>query len=451
MKKAKSNFSKFMLLWTGELLSQIGGGLTSFGLGVYVFNATGSAAQMALVTLLGFLPTLLLSVPAGVLADMHDRRVLMMIGDGLSALGPLFILLCMMTGEAKLWQICIGVFVSAVFSALLEPSYRATITDLLTKEQFTRANGLTSLAGSARYLVSPMLAGVLLSVSDVKLLLIIDICTFFITVMATAVVKQGLSEEQDLVEEQSPAEKQGLSEEQRVAEKQEIVLTKSLAGVDEPNWKTPSGKRFAGKLKEGWNAIYSRKGVFFLIMISSVMTMFMGVIQILCEPMILSFADAGTLGTTETVSALGMLVTALITGIVGIKRNHSRVLGISLSFAGIFMVLFSLKENIYFICAAGFLFFAMLPLANSCLDYLARTNIPEELQGRAWGFIGFLSQLGYIPAYALAGVLADQSAKALGISVGRGCALVIAISGGLMILTALGSLFSKSIRGLEGV
>jgi len=304
MKKAKSNFSKFMLLWTGELLSQIGGGLTSFGLGVYVFSATGSAAQMALVTLLGFLPTLLLSVPAGVLADMHDRRVLMMIGDGLSALGPLFILLCMMTGEAKLWQICIGVFVSAVFSALLEPSYRATITDLLTKEEFTRANGLTSLAGSARYLVSPMLAGVLLSVSDVKLLLIIDICTFFITVMATAVVKQGLSEEQDLVEEQSPAEKQSLSEEQRVAEKQEIVLTKSLAGVDEPNWKTPSGKRFAGKLKEGWNAIYSRKGVFFLIMISSVMTMFMGVIQILCEPMILSFADAGTLGTTETVSAL---------------------------------------------------------------------------------------------------------------------------------------------------
>lgn len=433
MKKTKSNFPKFMLLWTGELLSQIGGGLTSFGLGVYVFNATGSAAQMALVTLLGFLPTLLLSVPAGVLADMHDRRTLMMIGDGLSALGPLFILLCMMTGETKLWQICIGVFVSAVFSALLEPSYRATITDLLTKEEFTKANGLTSLAGSARYLVSPVLAGVLLSVSDVKLLLIIDICTFFITVMATAVVKQGLSEEQ------------------RVAEKQEIVLTKSLAGVDEQNWKTPSGKRFAGNLKEGWNAIYSRKGVFCLIMISSVMTMFMGVIQILCEPMILSFADAGTLGTAETVCALGMLVTALITGIVGIKRNHSRVLGISLSFAGIFMVLFSMKENIYFICTAGFLFFAMLPLANSCLDYLARTNIPEELQGRAWGFIGFLSQLGYIPAYALAGVLADQSAKALGISVGRGCALVIAISGGLMILTALGSLFSKSIRGLEGV
>ena len=127
------NFSRFLLLWTGELISSIGGGLTSFGLGVYVFNETGSAASMALVTLLGFLPTLLLSVPAGVLADRYDRRLLMMIGDGCSALGILYILICMSGGGAGLTQICIGVFVSSVFSALLEPSFRATITDLLTE------------------------------------------------------------------------------------------------------------------------------------------------------------------------------------------------------------------------------------------------------------------------------------------------------------------------------
>ena len=51
--KSKSNFPKFILLWTGELISSIGGGLTSFGLGVYIFQKTGSASGMALV----FLPT----------------------------------------------------------------------------------------------------------------------------------------------------------------------------------------------------------------------------------------------------------------------------------------------------------------------------------------------------------------------------------------------------------
>ena len=41
------NFRKFLLLWSGELISSVGGGLTSFGLGVYIFNRTGSAAAMA--------------------------------------------------------------------------------------------------------------------------------------------------------------------------------------------------------------------------------------------------------------------------------------------------------------------------------------------------------------------------------------------------------------------
>ena len=87
----KRNYHRFLLLWAGEMVSSIGGGLTSFGLGVYVFQQTGSAANMALLTLLAFLPTLLLSVPAGVLADCYDRRLLMMLGDGCSAVGILYI------------------------------------------------------------------------------------------------------------------------------------------------------------------------------------------------------------------------------------------------------------------------------------------------------------------------------------------------------------------------
>ena len=108
-----------------------------------------------------------------------------------------------------------------------------------------------------------------------------------------------------------------------------------------------------------------------------------------------------------------------------------------------------MKENIVLICLSGFLFFAMLPLANSSLDYLARTNIPDALQRRAWGFIGFLSQLGYIPAFALAGLLADRAAIAMNTTVGRGSALVIAVSGALLITVSLLSLFSLKIRKLE--
>lgn len=407
--RSKSNFNKFVLLWSGELISAIGGGLTSFGLGVYVFNQTGSAGNMAIVTLLGFLPTVLLSVVAGVLADRYDRRILMMIGDGFSALGILYILICMLKGGASLLQICIGVFVSSVFSSLLEPSYRATVSDLLTKEEFSKASGLVSLAGSARYLVSPVIAGFLLSVYDVKLLLIIDICTFFLTVASTAVVKRGIE-------------------------------TKEIEHEDS----------FADSLKQGFEAVHSRKGVFLLILVSSVMTLFMGVFQILAEPLILAFESSKTLGIGETVCAMGMLVSSVFLGIKGIKKHYVNVLGISLFFAGMFMIGFGIWENIYLICVFGFAFFAMLPFANNCLDYLVRTNIPDELQGRAWGFIGFLSQIGYVVAYGAAGFFADAIGRGFSIGVGRGAAIVIIISGIALAAVAIVMGTIKSIRSLEG-
>lgn len=405
--KSKSNFPKFILLWTGELISSIGGGLTSFGLGVYIFQKTGSASGMALVTLLGFLPTLLLSVPAGVLADRFDRRLLMMIGDGLSALGIGYILICMLTGEAKLWQICLGVFISSVFSSLLEPSFRATITDLLTKEEYSKASGLVSLAGSARYLFSPVIAGFLLTISDVKLLLIIDICTFALTVISAAVVRRSI--------------------ETKIEEKKESFLV---------------------SLKEGWKALTVKRGIIILVLLSSVMTMFMGMFQILAEPCILAFKDAKTLGIAETICACGMLVSGLILGIKGIKKRYITVLALALAMAGVFMAGFGMFENIILICTFGFLFFAALPFANNCLDFLVRTNIADEVQGRAWGLIGFLSQMGYVVAYAVSGVAADTIGKVSGLGVGRGAGFVIMFAGACLTISGISVLLVRSIREL---
>lgn len=404
----KSNYGKFLLLWGGEFISSIGGGLTSFGLSVYVFQKTGSATNTALVALLAFLPVLLLSPLAGVLADRFDRCLLMMLGDGMSGLGLVYILICMLTGEAELYQICIGVFVSAVFSSLLEPSYRATVTDMLTKDEYSKASGMISLAGSARYLISPVLAGVLLGVGDVKLLLIIDICTFILTVICTAVVRKS-----------------------RVSKH------------------TGTKESFGESFKEGWKAVTGKKGILILIIISSVITCFMGAIQILVEPMILDFESSKTLGIAETVCASGMLVSGLIIGFVGIKKHFTRVLSISLAICGLAMIGFGLKENIIMICGFGFLFFFMLPFANNCLDYMTRTNIEPEKQGRAWGLISFLSQIGYVVAYGAAGVIADKIAEERNIGVGRGAAIVIMVSGLLLAVMAISILKIRSVRELE--
>lgn len=416
-------FRKFILLWSGQLISAIGSGLTSFGLGIYVFEQTGMASAMALVTLLAFLPSLLLSPVAGVLADRYDRRLLMVLGDSLSATGLIFILICMLSGEAQLWQICVGVTISSVFSSLLEPAYKATVTDLLTEEQYTRASGFVQVAGSAKFLISPILAGFLLIVSDIKLLLVIDICTFFVTIASTLAVRRGLTSK-----------------------------------------KCEQAKSFSLELKDGWVAISENRGVLVLVIITSFMTFFLGFIQTLSMPMILAFTNSSVLGTVETIAASGMLVTSVILGILQIKKAYIKILSVSLFCAGIFMILFGLRENIILICVSGFLFFAMLPIANTTLDFLTRTNIENSVQGRVWGFIGVISQLGFVAAYAISGVLADyvftpllvdggvlaeNVGKIVGTGSGRGTGFLIIIAGMLLCVTAVILYRLKSVKILE--
>ena len=416
-------FGKFLLLWSGELISAIGSGLSSFGLGVYVFQLTGSASAMTLVMLLGFLPALLLSPLAGILADRYDRRLMMILGDSLSASGLVFILLCMLTGEAKLWQICVGVTISSAFSALLEPAYKATVSDLLSEEEYSKASGLVQIAGSSKILISPVLAGILMKYSGVELLLIIDICTFFLTVTATIVVRRGLVSKRN--------------------EKSEGMLA---------------------AFKAGWHAITEKTGVMTLILLTSLICFCMGFIQTLSTPMLLAFTDTGTLGAIESLVACGMLVSSVFIGIVPLKKGLVRILSTSLFLCGIFMALFALRENLLTIGLFGFLFFAALPFANTCLEVLVRKNIKNELQGRAWGLIGVISQMGYVVSYALAGTLSDNVftpllmpggalcasvGKVIGVGEGRGAALLVVVAGLLLSLIAPVLYASRSVRGLE--
>lgn len=423
MNNQNKSFQKFLLLWCGQFISAIGGGLTAFGLGVYVYEQTGKASAMALVTLLAFMPSLLLSPFAGVLADRYDRRLLMILGDGLSAIGLVFILINTLQGGFSLALICLGVTISSIFSALMEPAYKATVTDLLTADEYAKASGLVQIAGSAKYLISPLIAGFLLAKWDITLLLIIDICTLFVTVISTMAVRKGLAAK--------------------------------------PSGATGS---FFAEFRQGWQAIVEKKGVLMLVVMTSVLTFFLGFIQTLFTPMILAFADSAALGIAETISASGMLVTSVIIGVMSINKGYVKMLSLSLFFCGIFMALFGLRENLILICISGFLFFSMLPFANTSLDVLIRTNIENSVQGRAWGLIGIISQFGYIAAYGLSGLLADYIFTPLlleggvlvpalgritGYGPGRGSGLLIITAGLLLSVSSLLVGRIKTIKRLE--
>lgn len=402
---------KFMIIWAGQLISSIGSGMTAFAVAVYAYQITGSAAWVSVAALLAYLPTILLNPVGGILADRYDRRLMMILGDSLSALGLLFILISLQTGHAGILPVLIGVTLSSIFVALLEPAYKATVTDLLSEEEYAKASGLVQLAGASKYLISPFIAGLILAVTDFRVILIIDIATIVVTVLAVASIRKRIK----------------------------------VAKLNRDDF------HFFREVREGFKSISGDKEVSRLVFLMAFVCFFLAFIQTLMIPMILAFADAKTLGIMESVSAVGMFIGSVAIGVLNLKKNYARMLMISLIIAGVFMAMTGTTTSIWLIVVFCFLFFAALPFVNTAAEVLIRIRIRNEVQGRAWGMISVLTQLGYVAAYAVCGVLADyvfgpllmengvladSIGRLIGTGEGRGIGLMLVLSGITMVAFA---------------
>lgn len=410
----------FYKLWLGELISSIGSGMTAFALSVYVYKKTGSVSYVSLITLLSFMPSIVLSPIGGLLADRYDRRLLMIIGDLFSGLGLVYILWSIQAGEKSIVPIFVGITFSSIFTSLLEPSYRATLTDILEEENYAKASGLIQVAGSAKYLISPVIAGMILSVADIRVILLLDILTFITTCLMIFLVRKSMNSETQ-------------------------------------NYKKDS---FKGLL-EGLFIIKVNRGVYSLVIIMFFVCFFMGFIQILIRPMILALSSVKTAGMMESLCAVGLLIGSLWIGIAGIKKNYSKILAVACFFCGIFMSMTGVNENLAIIGISTFLFFSTLPFMNSCADVLVRVSIPNELQGRVWGLISLITQMGTVVAYIISGVMADYVFEPMfnkngilvenigiiiGTGKGRGIGFMLILSGIGMLIMAIVIWKNREIR-----
>ena len=420
-----SGYKKFLLLWGASLISASGSGMSSFALGIFMYQKTGLSTMTGLMILAGFLPGLIFSPFAGALADRHDRRVLMMMGDGLSIIGLLCILFSLqfLQKEMLVGGILLGAAISSGFSSLVEPAFRATISDLLKKEEYTRASGMVQLIPASRYLLSPVLSGLVLSFAGIRPVIMLDILTILITLPITYIVRR------------------------------------EMRGIPRGE-----GTKLAEDLSLGFHLIYDKKGLWLLVMLGILVSFCLGTVQTLMIPMLLPFGGESFAGFATTVSACGMLVGGLILSRFSIKKDFSHILQASLLGMGFFMAAFAWGNNKILICGFGFCLFMSLPFANAAMDYLVRVNVSLAHQGKAWGLISLISQAGYVLAYALTGVAVDFIIKPFlqkegnaakfalnipGRGEGRGAALMIIIAAVFLMFIALTLPRKSEIRELE--
>lgn len=152
----------FRLYWSGQLVSFIGTWMQNIAANWLILDLTGSAFFVGLNSTLTWLPSWLLTLPAGLLADRVNKRNIMLVTQSALALLALLLAVLTWTGTVTVTHIlvigCAAGFVVAVNS----PVVQAIIPELVRGKDILNAVALNSIMFNSARIIGPSLAGVIL-------------------------------------------------------------------------------------------------------------------------------------------------------------------------------------------------------------------------------------------------------------------------------------------------
>jgi Na+/melibiose symporter-like transporter len=149
----------FNIFWSGQTLSALGDAFGFLALPLLVLQATGSVAQMGLVTGAFGVGQLIAGILSGPLVDRVDRRRLMILCDLGRALLYCTIPLVWSTAGPQLWLIYVVTLVGALLGNTFAVANITAIANLVARDQLTAANSRLQASYSVMFLAGPMLAG----------------------------------------------------------------------------------------------------------------------------------------------------------------------------------------------------------------------------------------------------------------------------------------------------
>lgn len=155
----------FQLVWIGEALSDVGSASSTVAYPLLVLALTGSPAKAGIVGLAKWLPVTLFSLPAGVLADRFDRKLLMIGSDMLRLLGAASIVAALSLGRPAFAQIVAIAFLDGGLFTIAHIAERGALPHLVAVEQLQDAVARNEGRSYAASLIGPSLGGLLFSVA----------------------------------------------------------------------------------------------------------------------------------------------------------------------------------------------------------------------------------------------------------------------------------------------
>ncbi|GAA1877997.1 MFS transporter [Williamsia serinedens] len=152
-------------LFVAQLVSNIGLWMQTVGAQWFLVDRGASTTVIALVQTAGLAPSLVLSLPAGVLADLLDRRRLLIATSIYSLLGAAVLTAVSWVGALTPATLLAMTFLLACGAALTSPAWQAIQPELVPRAQIPAASSLGSVTVNAARAVGPALGGLVVAIS----------------------------------------------------------------------------------------------------------------------------------------------------------------------------------------------------------------------------------------------------------------------------------------------
>ncbi|OGO32890.1 MAG: hypothetical protein A2Z16_04010 [Chloroflexi bacterium RBG_16_54_18] len=418
----------FLTIWAGQLVSLLGSGLTSFAMGVWIYQQTGKVTPFALTVLFSTLPRILLMPLAGSLADRWNRRRIMILADTGSALTTLVIVLMLGSNSLQIWHIYLLVIFSSIFGAFQELAYTASVTMLVPKSGLGRANGLMQLSQALETIASPVIAGVLFISIGLRGILLVDFLTYFCALFTLLLVRIP----QPVIEPQE-------------GEKKLSVWKDFVFGLD---------------------YLRLRPGLLGLLLYYAMLNFLLNLAGVMTAPLVLSNHSASVLGVVQTLAGVGMLLGSLLISAWGGPRSRriQFIFGmIGIAMLGMIAAGFGVHPLYPMVGYMLLLFF--VPMVSAVSQTIFQSKVAPEVQGRVFSVRSMLSRSMMPLAFLISGPLADllfeplmsgvgalsgtALAGVLGTGPGRGIGLLFVLCGLSAMLVSLLAYLNPRIRNVE--
>jgi len=180
----------FLLLWSGQFISDFGSNISIFALPVVAIIALhATALQVATLQSIEFATIALVAIIAGALADRHRRKRVMLVANAIRIVTMLSLPVAYGLGKLTLAQLFIAAIICSAASVLFDVAYQAIIPSLIGSERLADGNAKLSMSGSVAEAVGASAGGAIVQIIGAPLAMVADACSFIVSLYTIARIK----------------------------------------------------------------------------------------------------------------------------------------------------------------------------------------------------------------------------------------------------------------------